>query len=62
MPRTLKQLEGHVALGLSVRPFVHPAILHTFETSHVFGDMYARVLKFVHALLMKKKPIYHTSR
>ena len=33
---------GHIALGLSVCQSVH----HTFETCHIFGTMYARILKF----------------
>ena len=42
MPPTPKKLGGHIALGLSVRPFAH----HTFVTSHIFGTMYVRISKF----------------
>ena len=46
----MKKLGGHIALGLSV----HRSVCQAFETSHSFGNMYAKILKFyIFELLMK---------
>ena len=42
MPTTSKKFGEHIALGLSVLPSVR----YAFEISHIFGTMYARILKF----------------
>ena len=42
-----KKLGGYISFGLSVRPSelsVRP--FFRFETSHIFGIIYARILKF----------------
>ena len=54
MPTAWKNLGGHIALALSICPsvylfvfsFVHPFVHHSFVTSHIFGTMYCRILKF----------------
>ena len=46
MPPTSEKLGGHYALDLSVFLSVRPSVCHAFETSHIFGTMYARILKF----------------
>ena len=47
MPPTLKKLGGHIAKGLSVcMPSIHLFVCYAFETSHIFGTMYARILNF----------------
>ena len=47
-------------MGLSVRPFVRPSIyqtFETFETSHIFRTMYARILKFHICVAYKKNKL-----
>ena len=51
MPPTSKNLEGHIALGLSVRSFVRP---YAFGISHIFGTMHARILKFNKCIAYEK--------
>ena len=48
MPPTLKKLGGNFALGLFV--------CQAFETSHIFGTMYARILKFCICIAYEKLP------
>ena len=54
MPPASKKLGGHIALGMSVRSSARPSVRHALEFSHISEDMYAKILKFIHALLMKK--------
>ena len=39
----------------SVLPSVRPSVCHVFETPHIFGTIYARVLKFHICIAYKKK-------
>ena len=51
MPPTSKNLEGHIALGLSVRSSVRQ---YAFGISHIFGTMHARILKFNKCIAYEK--------
>ena len=54
MPLTSTKLGGHIALGMSCSSVPHP-----FETSHIFGTMYARILKFHICIVHEKLAIRH---
>ena len=43
MPPNFEEVEGHIAPGSSVRPFVRASVLNAF---HILRAMHDRVLKF----------------